>query len=239
MALKDIEFEKFTTLFHPLNIAFIGASEKSAFGAMLYLSAFKNSIWKDTFYPVNPKYDKVLDWKCYSSVLDIPNHIDTAYISVKTKHIPQVLKECVEKDIPWVIVFASGFSETGDPAGLKLELELKQILSKSNTRVIGPNCLGPYNAAEGMAFSFSAKTNIPGQVSFMSQSGGHMSQLIDIGYKRDIRFRYGVSFGNQIDLNCIDFLKHYRKDSTTQVIAAYLESFGSATGHDFFLELKK
>ena len=239
MAVKDLDFEKLETLFHPINIAFIGASEKSAFGAMLYLSAFKTSKWKDTFYPVNPKYDKILDWKCYESVLDIPDYIDTAYISVKTKYIPQVLKECVDKDIHWVIVFASGFSETGDPEGLKLEKELKQILSKSNTRVIGPNCLGPYNAAEGMAFSFSAKTNSPGQVSFMSQSGGHMSQLIDIGYKRDIRFRYGVSFGNQIDLNCVDFLKHYQKDTTTQVIAAYLESFGSTTGHEFFLELKK
>ncbi len=239
MVVKDLDFEKFETLFHPINIAFVGASEKSAFGSMLYLSAFKTSKWKDTFYPVNPKYDKVLDWKCYKTVLDIPVHIDTAYISVKTKYIPQVLKECVEKDIPWVIVFSSGFSETGDVAGLKLEKELKLILSKSNTRVIGPNCLGPYNAAEGMAFSFSAKKNTPGHVSFMSQSGGHMSQLLNVGYKRDLRFRYGVSFGNQIDLNCIDFLKYYHKDPSTYVIAAYLESFGSATGHEFFLELKK
>ena len=239
MAVKDIKFEKFKTLFHPINIAFIGASEKSALGAMLYLSAFKTSKWKDTFFPVNPKYDKILGWKCYRSVLDIPYPIDTAYISVKTKFIPQVLKECVVKDIPWVVIFSSGFSETGDLAGLKLEIELKRILSKSNTRVIGPNCLGPFNAAEGMAFSFGAKKNIPGQVSFMSQSGGHMSQLLDIGYKRDIRFRYGVSFGNQIDLNCVDFLKHYQKDTATQVIAAYLESFGSTTGHQFFLELKK
>jgi acyl-CoA synthetase (NDP forming) len=239
MAFKDLDFEKFDTLFHPTNIAFIGASEKSAFGAMLYLSAFKSSKWNDTFYPVNPKYDKVLEWKCFKSVLDIPVIIDTAYISVKTKFIPQVLKECVKKEIPWVIIFSSGFSETGDPAGLTLEKELKQILLNSNTRVIGPNCLGPFSAAEGMAFTFSAKKNVPGHVSFMSQSGGHMSQLLDVGYKRDIRFRYGVSFGNQIDLNCIDFLKHYNKDSATQVIAAYLESFGSAMGQDFFLELKK
>lgn len=55
MVVKDLDFEKFETLFHPINIAFIGASEKSAFGAMLYLSAFKTSKWKDTFYPVNPK----------------------------------------------------------------------------------------------------------------------------------------------------------------------------------------
>jgi len=239
MADNEIDFHKFETLFHPNHIAFIGASEKSAFGAMLYLTVFKNSKWKDTFYPVNPKYDKILDWKCYPSILDIPYPIDTAYISLKTQYISQVLKECVKKEVAWAIIFASGFSETGDPAGLKLEKELKQILAKSNTRVIGPNCLGPYSGAEGMAFSFSAKTNIPGEVSFMAQSGGHVTHLIDIGYKRDIRFRYDVSFGNQIDLNCVDFLKHYHKDTTTQVIAAYLESFGSATGHEFFLELKK
>ncbi len=239
MVVKDLDFEKFDKIFHPKHIAFVGASEKSAFGAMLYLTAFKNSKWADTFYPVNPKYDKILDWKCYSSVLNIPYPLDTTYISVKTKYIPKVLKECVEKDVPWVIIFSSGFSETGDPAGLELEKELKQILLKSNTKVIGPNCIGPFSASEGMAFTFSAKKNTPGQVSFMSQSGGHMSQLLDVGYKRDIRFRYGVSFGNQIDLNCIDFLKHYHKDSTTQIIAAYLESFGAATGHEFFLELKK
>ncbi|GAJ13790.1 unnamed protein product, partial [marine sediment metagenome] len=42
-----------------------------------------------------------------------------------------------------------------------------------------------------------------------------------------------------LDLNCVDFLKHFRRDSTTHLISAYLESFGSATGNDFFLELKK
>ena len=239
MAPKDFNFDKFDTLFHPQHIAFVGASEKSRFGAMLYLPAFKNSKWTDTFYPVNPKYEKVLDWKCYSSVLVIPYPVDTAYISVKTKHIPAVLKECVQKEIPWVVIFASGFSETGDSSGLKLEQELKQIIKGTNTRIIGPNCLGPYNATEGMAFTFSAKNNTPGSISFMSQSGGHMSQLLDVGYKRDLRYRYGISFGNQLDLNCVDFLKHFRKDSTTHVISAYLESFGSATGYDFFLELKK
>jgi len=73
----------------------------------------------------------------------------------------------------------------------------------------------------------------------MSQSGGHLSQLLDIGFKRDIRFRYGVSFGNQIDLNCINFLKHFRQDPKTKIVASYLESFGSGNGRGFFLELKK
>ena len=52
---------------------------------------------KDIFYPVNPKSDKILDWKCYPSVLDVPFPIDTAYVSVKIQFIPQIVKECVEK----------------------------------------------------------------------------------------------------------------------------------------------
>jgi len=226
------------SLFHPEHIAFIGASEKSAFGSMLYLTAFKESQWSSTFYPVNPRYEKLMDWKCYASVLEIPFPIDTAYISVKTKIIPSVLIECVEKKIRWVIIFSSGFSETGDKEGIKLENQIKEIIRNSNTHVIGPNCLGPFNGETGMAFSFTSHKGISGGISFMSQSGGHLTQLLDIGFKRDFRYRYGVSFGNQVDLNAIDFLRFYHSDNKTKLIAAYLESFGSGSGNDFYLELK-
>ncbi|TXT58485.1 MAG: hypothetical protein BAJALOKI2v1_360032 [Promethearchaeota archaeon] len=234
-----LKFEEFKQLFYPHHIAFVGASENSRLGSMLYLKAFKTSKWKDTFYPVNPKYDKIMDWKCYSSVLDIPVSVDTCYISVKTPIIPDIVKECVEKEIDWVIIFSSGFSETGTNEGRNLEKNLVKIIKGSETRIIGPNCLGPFNAETGMAFSFSSPFGKPGEVSFMSQSGGHLSKLLDIGHKRDIRFNYGISFGNQIDLNCVNFLRFYRKDPKTKVIAPYLESFGSASGHNFFLELRK
>ena len=91
------DFEKFDAIFYPKHIAFIGASENSKLGSMLFLTAFKKSGWSDTFYPVNPKYDKILDWKCYPSVLDIPFPVDTAYISLKTKLIPKVIKELRSK----------------------------------------------------------------------------------------------------------------------------------------------
>ncbi len=232
-------FEEFNSLFYPKHIAFIGASESSRLGSMMYLPAFKESMWTNTFYPVNPKYDKIIGWKCYPSVLNVPYPIDTAYISLNVKFIPEVLKECVEKGIKWVIIFASGFSETGDPEGKQLELKLLNIIRNSNTRIIGPNCLGPLNAETGMAFSFAIQNGLYGGVSFMSQSGGHFTQLINVGYKRDIRLRYGISFGNQIDLNCVDLLKHYRQHSKTTLIAVYLESTGSATGHELFTELRK
>ncbi len=239
MVKDQKNFEELNSLFYPKHIAFIGASENSRLGSMMYLPAFKDSIWSETFYPINPKYEEILGWKCYPSVLDVPYPIDTAYISLKTNFISDTLKECVLKGIKWVIIFASGFSETGDSEGKKLEEELIEIIEGSTTRIIGPNCLGPINAENGMAFSFTSQRGKYGGVSFMSQSGGHLTQLINVGYKRDIRFRYGISFGNQIDLNCVDFFRYYHQNLKTDVIAAYLESTGSASGHDLFLELKR
>jgi acyl-CoA synthetase (NDP forming) len=239
MDVREYRYEEFDKIFHPEHIAFVGASEKSTFGSMLYLIPFKDSQWAKTFYPVNPHYDRIFEWKCYPSILEIPFPVDTAYLSVKAPVVPEVLHECVEKGVSWVIVYSSGFSETGELEGLALENSLTSIINGTNTRIIGPNCLGPYNGETGMAFSFNAPKGIPGGISFMSQSGGHLNQLLDISYKRDLRLRYGVSFGNQIDLNCMDFLRHFKIDDKTTLIAAYLESFGSAHGHQFFKEVKE
>jgi acyl-CoA synthetase (NDP forming) len=232
------ESENLSSLFYPRHIAFIGASESSRLGSMMYLPAFKDSIWANTFYPVNPKHDRIMDWKCYSSVLDVPFPIDTAYISLKTDYIPEALKECVQKEIKWIIIFASGFSETGDSKGKELEEKLLNIVRDSKSRIIGPNCIGPLNAENGMAITFASQKGNQGGVSFMSQSGGHLTQLVDVGYKRDIRYRYGISFGNQIDLNCVDFLKFFRQNPKTSLIAGYLESTGSASARELFIELK-
>ncbi len=239
MVKDQNHFADLHSLFYPKHIAFIGASESSALGSMLYLNSFKESIWSDTFYPVNPKHEKILDWKCYHSVLDVPYPIDTAYISLKPEFISKALRECVKRTIKWVIIYASGFSETRDPKGRELEKELLEIIKNTNTRIIGPNCLGPFNAEIGMIFSYASQKGNLGGVSFMSQSGGHLTQLFDVGYKRDIRFNLGVSFGNQIDMNCVDFIKYFRNNQKTKLIAAYLESFGSATGRELFSELKK
>ena len=235
------DFKKIYNFFHPKHIAFIGASESSTFGSMMYLESFKDSKWADTFYPVNPKKEKILGWKCYKSVLDINFPIDLAYISLKINHIPKVVKECVEKKVKWVVIFASGFSETGDFVGEKTERELLEIIEGSTTRIVGPNCLGPFNTETKLTFSsrWPLGDSKDSTIGFMSQSGGHATQLIEIGVKRDIRLRYGVSFGNQIDLNCVDFLKYFRHEPSIKIVAAYLESTGSANGNELFIELQK
>ena len=85
MDIYKKESENLQSLFYPKHIAFIGASESSTLGSMMYLPAFKDSIWANTFYPINPKHKRIMDWKCYPSVLEVPFPIDTAYIIAKLR----------------------------------------------------------------------------------------------------------------------------------------------------------
>ncbi|MGV9198236.1 MAG: CoA-binding protein [Promethearchaeia archaeon] len=223
------DYETMKTLFIPENVAFVGASESAKMGTSYYMKAFKVSKWKDNFYPVNPNQDKVYDWKCYPSVLSIPDPIDQVYIGVKAPLVPSIVKECVQKGVKWVIIFTSGFSELGTHEGQELTEKIIEHIEGTETRVVGPNCLGPFYAKYGMNLDYAREDSIanpPGRVSFMSQSGGHLANLVDAGGKMDIDFCYGISFGNQLDINCVDILNFYRQDNETEIIAAYLESLG-------------
>lgn len=233
------------SLFVPKNVAFIGASENSKMGTMYYMRGFEASIWKDKFYPVNPNEEKVLDWKAYPSVKDIPVPIESAYIAVKAQIVPKIVKECVEKGVKWINIFTSGFSEMGTEEGNRLSEELINYTEGTETRLVGPNCLGPFYAKFGMLLDYAREGSIadpPGKVSFMSQSGGHLANLIDAGSKMNIDFRFGISFGNQIDINCLDVLRFYKEDEGTQVVAAYLESLGrknTGKGYRFVQEIRE
>ena len=249
-SIKDMphsseDYSTVKTLFIPKRVAFVGASENAKMGTSYFMNAFKESKWKDSFYPVNPNQDKVFDWKSYPSVLAIPDPIDEVYIAIKAKLVPPVVKECVEKGVKWVIIFSSGFSELGTKEGQKLTDKIIQYTEGTETRVVGPNCLGPFYARYGMNLDYAREDSIadpPGRVSFMSQSGGHLANLVDAGGKMDIDFCYGISFGNQIDINCVDILKFYLQDEETEIIAAYLESLGrinKGKGYRFVNLLRK
>jgi acyl-CoA synthetase (NDP forming) len=63
----------------------------------------------------------------------------------------------------------------------------------------------------------------PGDIAFLSQSGGHTETLTSMGLSRNIRFSKLSSFGNACDLNEIDFLEYFKEDPETRLIALYLE----------------
>jgi acyl-CoA synthetase (NDP forming) len=105
---------------------------------------------------------------------------------------------------------------------LDLERQIVQRARQGGIRVIGPNCVGLYCPDVGLTFRFSLPKE-PGQVAFVSQSGGNAADLEYQGAGRGLRFSKIISFGNASDLNESDFLEYLIEDPQTKVIGVYLE----------------
>ncbi|MFB0561971.1 MAG: acetate--CoA ligase family protein [Candidatus Lokiarchaeia archaeon] len=212
------KFEYFETLFHPKSIAIIGVSE----GSFFYLLGPIVTGFKGKIYAVNPNRDRIFNFKCYKSVLDIKDDIDFATVTVQAKYTPDVLRECVEKGIKAVHFFTSGYGETGTEEGRRLEQKLLKISRKGDTRIIGPNCMGVYCPESGLSF-MPGFPKRPGPVAFIAQSGALTEQVVYSGRLRGVGFSKVVSYGNAIDLDNPDFIEYLAEDPKTKIISTYIE----------------
>ena len=219
-------------LFHPRNVAVIGASATNFFGRgpqVLMDFGFKGKI-----FPVNPKGESVFGLKSYRSVTEIPETVDSAIIVVPARFVPQVLEECVAKGIEGAQILSSGFAETNEEAGIALERQVKEIAARG-IRLVGPNCFGIYCPGGGLTLLPGADfPKESGPIAFLSQSGGHAVELGRQALGRGLRFSKVVSYGNACDVNECDLLEYAAQDAETKVITMYLE--GPREGRRF-LEL--
>jgi acyl-CoA synthetase (NDP forming) len=216
------KFREIDSIFHPENVAIIGASPVSDIATLAHM---KTKI-RDRLYPVNPRYDEILGRKCYPSIIDVPVSIDYAIISVNASLVPQVIADCIRKGVKAAHIYTAGFAETGLPEGMELEKKLKG-LAEGKIRLIGPNCFGIYCPESGLAI-VPESSEEKGDVGVITQSGSVAESFSYYGRVKNLRFSKVVSYGNAIDLDCPDFLEYLTEDSDTKLIAIYIE--GSKDG---------
>ena len=127
--------------FNPKTVAIIGASREPHKLGNIIFTNFINLGFKGKVYPINPKAEEIAGVKCYPNIKAVPESIDLAVVAVPAEIVPQVMQECVAKDVRAAIVISGGFGESG-PDGKKREDELRRIIKDSDIRVMGPNCIG-------------------------------------------------------------------------------------------------
>lgn len=206
--------------FTPRSIAVIGASsepKKMGYAVMHNLLHFPGQL-----YPVNNKRPEVQGLKAYPSILDIPNPVDMAVITVPAKHVPGVIEECGQKGVNMAVIITAGFKEMGE-GGKALEDRVLEIAKGYGTRIIGPNCLGLIIPPRGIDTTYVHQSPKPGNIAFISQSGAIINTVVDWSITQDIGFSAVVSVGNQADLNFIDYLRFVERDPKTKGIILYVE----------------
>lgn len=222
------KLKEFESIFHPRSIAIAGVSkDKGKVGTMM-LHNFLAAGFKGSIYPVNPAGGSIQGLRIYPNIRTIQEPIDYVIVAVPAAHLLGLLDDCAAKGVKAIQIFTAGFSESSKEEGRRIEEEMVSKARSAGIRIIGPNCAGISCPASRIPVPTTGRLGNPGSIAFLSQSGGHMETLADIGYVKEIRFSKLTSFGNGSDLNELDFLSHLAVDPETKVIGVYLEDSKNA-----------
>ncbi|MGQ0795269.1 MAG: 3-hydroxypropionate--CoA ligase [Nitrosopumilaceae archaeon] len=224
-AQPNAEFmEKFFT---PQSVALVGASATPGKIGNSVLDSLAKHDYKGTVYPINPKADEILGLKCYPSLEAIQDSIDLVVVCVDLSVTAPVLESCAKKGIHSVVIVSGGGKELGGERAA-MEAEVKRISEANKIRIIGPNCIGMFNAANRLDCAFQGQARMIraklGDVAFLSQSGTMGISFLETADSFGLSKM--VSYGNRSDVDEADMIWYLANDPQTNVIALYVEGFG-------------
>ena len=221
--LESLEF-----LFNPGSVAVIGASRDSKKWGNIITKAIVESRYKGKVYLINQNGGEVYGIQTRRSITEIPEPVDLAVIGIPSRAVPQAVKDCIDCGIKMIVIVTAGFGETGEK-GKEVEKRLVQMAKESGARIVGPNCLGGYNSAIDLNTSILSIT--PGPLGFITQSGNFGLEVTYVAKRIDLGFSKFISIGNQVDLECHEYLHYLGNDKDTKAILIFIE--GLKNGQKF------
>ncbi|MBW2131147.1 MAG: acetate--CoA ligase family protein [Deltaproteobacteria bacterium] len=218
------------------SVAVVGASKvetKRGFQAIRTLLA---EGYSGKIFPVNPKEESILGFRCYPKVSAIEEDVELALITTPAQTVPSVLEDCGKKGVRGAVIIAGGFGETG-AEGKSREEAAREAARKCGIRFIGPNTSGIMNLHENLNL-VGLRDAPKGDIALLTQSGNMALTLItEAKLKSRKGFSYYVGVGNETDLKFHEYLEFFRNDPNTRAILMYVE--GMRQGRAFLQEAYK
>ena len=225
--------------FNAKSVALIGASPEAGKIGNSVLQSLAKHDYKGKVFPVNAKgYQEIMGIKAYKNLDEIDEQIDVVVVTVDLKFVPDLLKSCGRKNIHNMVIISGGGKELGGDRAA-IESEIKKLSSQLKVRIIGPNCIGMFNADNRLDCAFQGHERMVrpqrGEVAFLSQSGtvgiAFMETSDSFGMSKMI------SYGNRSDVDEADMIWYLGEDPSTKVIGLYVEGLGD--GRKFMNAAKK
>jgi acetyltransferase len=214
-------------MFAPRSVAVVGATDREGSVGRTLLLNLANPRFRGKVYPVNPKRDQILGWRCYPHVAALHEKIDLAVITTPAPTVPGIIGECVDAGVRSAVVISAGFKERG-AEGVKLEEQIRAQLRRGKLRIVGPNCLGIMNPVSGLNATFAHDMALRGSVALLMQSGALETAILDWSLEEKVGFSAAVSTGSMLDVGWGDLIDYFGEDDNTQSILIYMESVGDA-----------
>jgi acetate---CoA ligase (ADP-forming) len=179
--------------------------------------------------PVHPNRATVFGRPAVSSLRDLTEPVDLAFIMTPLQAVEEVLDDAAQAGVRGVVVLASGYRENGEQ-GRILQDRLTARATGHGITLLGPNCLGFLNAHARVA-PFALTIPLPllaGPVGIALQSGALASVLLSFARAHAIGVSTLASLGNEAMISTSDVINYLIEDDHTKVICLFLEEIADA-----------
>ncbi|MBY0336800.1 MAG: acetate--CoA ligase family protein [Acetobacteraceae bacterium] len=219
-------FESLNPLIRPRSIAVIGASDDATRIGGRPIAYMRQQGFAGGLYPVNPKRDTVQGLRAFPDVASLPEVPDVGLVAVPGEAAVDAIEALGARGTRAAIVFTAGFAEV-DEAGAAAQERMVEAARRHGVRLLGPNCLGLFNAAVGFypifSSSFESGWPIQGRIGIASQSGAYGTHVFAVARNRGMGTSICVTTGNEGEVTLGDVIGWMAEAPEVDVICTYAE----------------
>jgi len=174
--------------------------------------------------PVTRRFKSVGGVLAYPNVASLPMTPDLAIIGTPPEPVPSLLHALGEQGTGAAIVLSAGMASVRDDRGQTAFEAMLEAVRPYNLRILGPNSLGLLVPGLGLNASFSHRPALPGNIAFVSQSGGMCTGVLDWARAKGIGFSHFVALGECADVGFAEIIDYLSLDPSTRAILLYMET---------------
>ncbi|MGY3591882.1 acyl-CoA synthetase (NDP forming) [Bradyrhizobium sp. USDA 4341] len=217
-------------LLRPRSIAVFGGKQAAAVVAQSINMGFSGKIW-----PVHPTKDEVCGLKAYRSVAELPGSPDAAWVGVNRHLTIEVIEALARRNGGGAVCFAAGFLETKahDDDGERLQADL--VAAAGEMPIIGPNCYGLINYADGALLWPDQHGGI--RLAERARGVGIITQSSSIAIsmtmqRRSLPIAFLMTAGNQAQTGLSQMALGLIEDDRVTALGLHIEGFDSVANFE-------
>lgn len=221
----------FSRLLRPRSIAVIGGG---FFGSNVVRQSLKMGFAGD-IWPVHPVKKAVEGVPAFASVADLPGAPDAAFIGVNRHLTVDMVGALAARGAGGAVCFASGFLEAGaeDADGARLQEAL--IAAAGAMPIIGPNCYGLINYADGALLwpdqHGGARLAKGGRGAAIVTQSSNIAINMTM-QQRGLPLAYVMTAGNQAQTGLSEIGLGLIEDERVSCLGLHVEGFDSVAGFE-------
>ena len=235
-------FAALDAMVRPRSVAVVGASDDATRIGGRPIAYMQRQGFAGAILPVNPNRPTVQGLPAFGSVAALPQAPDVAIVAVPGEAAVQAVADLGAKGCRAAIVFTAGFAEV-DEAGAAMQDRLVAAARRHGMRLLGPNCLGLFNAAINFypifSLSFEQGWPVRGNVGIASQSGAYGTHVFAVSRMRGIGTPVCITTGNEADVSLGEAIGWMAQAPEVEVICAYAEGIRESERFTAALDLAR